>query len=202
MRHLILYFSGTGNTHYVAHYLGRKLEAVGVSSTVRSLEQLPPHETAAFDVVTVGFPTYGCAAPAPVQEYLERMPPGKGRGSFLFCTKGAYAGGTVNRGLSVLAQKGYVPLGGGSVTMPGSDGLLFVGPHSWMARSALNKDFDHLKDADRLVQRMGQVLGSLVKGQPVQRYRVPVPPHGRISAGDRVWAYLYDRFAEPMKRKF
>jgi len=175
MRLLILFFSGTGNTHYVAEYLARKLEHLPIEILVRSIEQVPAGEVPEFDLLAVGF---------------------------VFCTKGAFAGGAVRRNLQRLASRGYIPLGGGSVGMPGNDGLAFIPRNSWMARAAQNKDFDHLKSADRLACRMEEVLRGISAGRPVGDYRVQIPHSAGRSLTDRLWRAVYNRFTEPLKRRF
>jgi ferredoxin/flavodoxin len=191
MRTLLLYFSGTGNTDYVAHYLARKLEHLPIELTLLPLECQPAGAVTDFDLLAVGFPVYAADAPLFFQEYLRQLPPGEGRGAFVFCTKGAWAGGAVRRNLQRLAERGYVPLAGGSVTMPGTDGLSMIGKESWMARKALEKDYDQLKDADRLAEKMACLLSRLLGGQPVEALRQPLPDGANATLPDRVWAYLY-----------
>ncbi|HEY66688.1 MAG TPA: hypothetical protein G4N97_00260 [Thermoflexia bacterium] len=202
MRLLILFFSGTGNTHYVAEYLARKLEHLPIEILVRSIEQVPAGEVPEFDLLAVGFPVHAVDSPLFFQEYLRRLPPREDRGVFVFCTKGAFAGGAVRRNLQRLASRGYIPLGGGSVGMPGNDGLAFIPRNSWMARAAQNKDFDHLKSADRLACRMEEVLRGISAGRPVGDYRVQIPHSAGRSLTDRLWRAVYNRFTEPLKRRF
>jgi ferredoxin len=191
MRLLLIYFSGTGNTDYVARYLAHKIEAESIEIQVASIEWQPAEAVTGFDLLVVGFPVYAADSPEFVQSYLRRLPPGEGRGAFVFCTKGAYAGSAVQRNLRRLAGKGYVPLGGGSVLMPGTDGLSMVGKDSWMARKALEKDYDHLEDADRLAEELSATLHDLRAGHSVEALRKPLPrrPVGTLSDG--VWATLY-----------
>jgi ferredoxin len=202
---VILYFSGTGNTDYVARYLARhlapRLAGLSVEIELRSIDQQPAETLAEFDVLAVGFPVYACESPPFFQAYLARLAPGAGRGAFVFCTKGALAGNAVRRNLQRLAEQGYVPLGGAAVGMPGSDGLAMVGKDSWMARSALNKDYDHLKDADRLVKRMAEVLTRLTSGESVTACRQPLPWTVSGVLLDRVWALLYRLFADPFRTR-
>jgi hypothetical protein len=175
MKLLFLYFSGTGNTDYVAHYLARqmahKLPPPAVEIELRSIEWQPVEEVTNFDLLAVGFPVYAGDSPEFVQAYLARLPSGEGRGAFVFCTKGAFAAGAVRRNLERLAAQGYVPLGGGSVLMPGTDGLSMVAKNSWMARKALEKDYDRLKDADRLAKEMASRLSDLLDGRPTLAFR-------------------------------
>lgn len=195
MKLLFLYFSGTGNTDYVAQYLAHRLARnPGLSSLeieLRTIEQQPAETLEGFDLLVVGFPVYAADAPVFFRDYLDRLPPGNGRGSFVFCTKGAYAGGAVRRALQNLALKDYVPLGGGSVLMPGSDGLSMVSKNSWLARKALQKDYDNLKDADRLIEEMVSVLVDLLDGQRAETRRLALPARARASLSDQVWATLY-----------
>lgn len=202
MKLLFLYFSGTGNTDWVARYLARKLGGLPVEIELRSIERQPAETLDDFDLLAVGFPIYGCDSPPLFQDYLARLALGQGRGAFAFCTKGAYAGGAVRHNLRRLARRRYLPLGGGSVTMPGSDGLALVGKSSWLARSALNKDFDHLKDADRLAGQIAGILSGLAAGQPLDAFRHPLRGSTTGNLFDRLWAYLYDLAGNYFRTRF
>lgn len=191
MRLLLIYFSGTGNTDYVARYLAHKIESEPVGIELRSIEWQPAEAVTGFDLLVVGFPVYAADSPEFVQTYLRRLPPGEGRGAFVFCTKGAYAGSAVQRNLRRLHGKGYVPLGGGSVLMPGTDGLSMVGKDSWMARKAMEKDYDHLEDADRLAEELSATLRALLAGRPVEKLGRPLPRRTVGGLSDGVWAAAY-----------
>lgn len=191
MRLLILYFSGTGNTDYVARYLAHRLDLGQVDVDLRSVEWQPPEQVTSFDLLVLGFPVYAGDSPGLVQAYLKRLPAGENRGAFVFCTKGAYAASAVRLNLQRLAMRGYVPLLGGDVIMPGTDGLSMISKDSWMARKALQKDYDQLKDADRLVERMNGALLELADGSPVEALRVAGPRRLQMNLSDRLWASLY-----------
>jgi ferredoxin len=126
-----------------------------------------------------------------VQTYLEQLPSGANRGAFVFCTKGAYAASAVKLNLQRLAKRGYLPLCGGDVIMPGTDGLSMISKNSRMARKALQKDYDQLKDANRLVEQMSGVLSELVDGRPIDTLSMPLPPKLKMAPSDRLWAVLY-----------
>jgi len=191
MKLLLLYFSGTGNTDYVAHYLARRLAHLPLEIELRSIEWQPAEAVTDFDLLAVGFPVYAAESPTFFQEYLHRLPEGEGRGAFVFCTKGAWAGSAVQRNLQRLAASGYLSLGGGSVLMPGTDGLSMIGKESWMARKALEKDYDHLKDADHLVEQWAGVLAELSNRRDIEAAVHSLPSRARMSFLDRVWAALY-----------
>lgn len=196
MRLLFLYFSGTGNTDYVTRYLARKLVDAPVEVELRSMEHQLAEHVRDFDVLAAGFPVYACDSPGFFRAYLSRLPPGEGRGAFAYCTKGAFAGRAVARSLQRLARKGYAPLAGGSVTMPGTDGLAFLPKNSRMARMAQEKDYDHLKDADRLADQMATVLSNLQAGHSVETLGLPLPPRSSVPLSDRLWAFLYEAIGD------
>jgi ferredoxin len=195
LRLLFLYFSGTGNTDYVARYLAHTLVHLPLEIELRSVEWQPAEDVSGFDLLAAGFPVYAGDCPGFLQDYLNRLPPGEGRGAFAFCTKGAYAASALGLTCRRLAARGYVPLASGSVTMPGTDGLAMVGKDSWMARKALEKDYDHLKDADALARRMSSILSDLHAGVPVEDLGQLLPSGSGHSLSDRLWAAVY-RIAE------
>ena len=98
----------------------------------------------------------------------------------------------MRRNLQRLSARGYVPLAGGSVTMPGTDGLALLPKNSRMARMALEKDFDHLKDADRLAEQWVKVISDLQDGSPVETLRMPLSSRSSVPLSDRLWAYVYE----------
>ena len=191
MRLTVLYFSGTGNTEYVARYLSSGLSRARVKADVHSIEQQAPGEVDNFDLLVVGFPVYVLDSPGFVQEYLSRLPQGEARGAFVFCTKGFTAGNAVNWNLRRLAGLGYTPLGGASVSMPGTDGLAFLPKRSHAVRALQRKDYGTLPAADRLVERIARTVSESrhVVVSAARRGRVgPLvlgPPLSRVTA----WVY-------------
>jgi ferredoxin len=83
--------------------------------------------------------------------------------------------------------------------MPGTDGLSMVGKDSWMARKALEKDFEQLKDADRLAGEMAAVLSELLEGRPAEGLRSPLDRPAQGTLSDRMWAAAY-RWSEDWAR--
>ena len=192
MRLLILYFSGTGNTDYVAHYLARKLANLPIEIELRSIEWQPPEVLNHFDLLAVGFPVYAGDSPGLVQSYISQLPSGQGRGCFVFCTKGAWASGAVRLNLHRLAARGFVPLLGGTVSMPGSDGLSMIAKNSWLARKAIEKDYDHLEDADRLAEGMAEAMSALLNSQSLEVLRLPLSSRSSATMSERIWAAVYE----------
>ena len=195
MRLLVLFFSGTGNTAFVAQTVARQVADVlsdpGVEIEVRSIEWQAAEDVGTFDVLALGSPVYACDAPRLVCDYVDRLPPGEGRGAFVFCTKGLVAGGTVERNLARLAARGYDPLGGGSVLMPGTDGLAIAGKGSVMARKAVEKDYDRLPGVDRLAVALSLAVQERVRGTPGEVGGNTRAPSPKVAWADRLWSWLY-----------
>lgn len=202
MRILILYFSGAGNTRYAAHYLARKLEAVPAEVLVRSIEQIPPDSLPDFDILGLGFPVHGGDAPVPVSAYLRSLPPGQGRGAFVFCTKGAIAAGANRRVLRRLNGQGYVPLAEAGVNMPGIDLLAFLAKDSWLLRWMTEKDYSRLKPLDRLADRIHQVVLALERGQSVENFRLRTASLPSTGLFEKLWMKAYRWTVDLLRDKF
>lgn len=85
MKTALLYFSGTGNTAYVAQYIGEGL------STSNEVEICPMEESdnldiAQFDALIAGFPIYACQMPGFVQDRLQSLKSAVPKPVYLFCT--------------------------------------------------------------------------------------------------------------------
>ena len=202
MHLILLYFSGTGNTEYVAGYLAHKLATPEIEIELRSVEQQPAGSLPDHDMLILGFPVYAGDSPTFLHAYLDSLPPGHGRGAFVFCTKGMLAGDAVRLNLKRLARRGYVPLWGAGVGMPGSDGLAFVGKESRMARSAVAKDFDHLREADRLAGEMAAILTALDKGTPADALQTPLHWSAKSIFSGGPWAWLYQATMDYLRSRF
>lgn len=74
----IFYFSGTGNTWWVAARLAEALAERGFDAEPLSIEQLTPAQAAEAvaraDVLGVGYPIYGSDAPLVMQAFLDHLP--------------------------------------------------------------------------------------------------------------------------------
>jgi ferredoxin len=202
MKLLILYFSGTGNTDYVSHYLARRLAHLPVEVEIGSIERIQAARLSRFDLFVLGFPVYACEAPKLLRDYIDSLGPGAGRGALVFCTKGAFAGNALASTLSRLERKGYLALGGASIGMPGSDGLPFMAVDSWPTRAALNKDYDHLRKADRLALRMADIILKLSGGHSVECLRRA--PRPRLSGILLGWLFsaVYHWFENWWRERF
>lgn len=93
----IFYFSGTGNTKWVAERLADELIVRGRESECHSIEQLAAEETIRLvekaGTILFGYPIYGSGMPEPMQEFIDNLPKAsKVRIAGLFCTQMAFSG--------------------------------------------------------------------------------------------------------------
>lgn len=204
MKALILYFSGTGNTDYVAKDLHAKLKDLSISTEVRSIETIFPGEVAEFDLLILGFPIYAGAAPEFFRQYLKNLPSAKEKGVFVFCTRAMYEGQAINHVYKQLETKGYIPLGHTSMEMPGSDGLPFMSKDSKYVRRALDKNYGNIREINEFAQRIACVIGEINKVKSLKGLSMKAPRG--IPGFNKLLQLLWDAgysFAEKkMKPKF
>ena len=108
----IFYFSGTGNTKWVAEKLTGELAFMGRSAQCHSIEQLDGAEAAKLiensDVVLFGFPIYGSCVPEPMQDFINNLPESsKSRKAGLFCTQMVASGDGAWHYHRVVEEKGF-----------------------------------------------------------------------------------------------
>lgn len=197
MRVLILYFSGTGNTDYVAKYLQRKLAILSVDSDLGSIEYILPEESTEFELLIIGFPIYAGAPPVFFQQYLNLLPNVNQKGIFVFCTRAMFAGHAINDVYEQLGRKGYIPLDYKIIGMPGSDGLPFMSESSKYVQRALNKDYSDIKEINEFAERIAYVIGEINRGKNVAAMRRRAPRG--IPLLNKLFQLLWDfgyKFAE------
>jgi flavodoxin/NAD-dependent dihydropyrimidine dehydrogenase PreA subunit len=93
----IFYFSGTGNTKWVADRLAGELAVRGREAHCHSVEQLDENETRILinktDTVIFGYPIYGSSIPEPMLHFIDNLPKvSKTKRAGLFCTQMAFSG--------------------------------------------------------------------------------------------------------------
>jgi ferredoxin/flavodoxin len=177
LRILILYFSGTGNTDFVGKYLYRKLESLSVDFDlhISSIENMLPERTNEFDLLIIGFPVYAGAPPEFFVRYINGMPAAAQKGVFVFCTRAMFVGHAIKDIYIQMEAKGYIPLGYAIIGMPGSDGLPFMSQNSKYVQRALSKDYNELREINRLAERINRAIGQINQGTSVITMRSIAP---------------------------
>jgi len=167
MRVLILYFSGTGNTDYVAKYLHRKLTSFSVHSCLSSIEDISPEKSTEFDLLIIGFPVYAGGPPTFFQDYLNSLPDVKCKGIFVFCTKAMFVGAAINNVYDQLIPKGYIPLDYKIIGMPGTDGLPFMSKSANYVQKALKRDYSDIKEINEFAEIIKYTIDEVNQGKNI-----------------------------------
>jgi hypothetical protein len=71
MQAAVVYWSKTGNTEKVARTIQRTLQARNVDVTCRRVEEAADLDWFAYDLLCLGFPSYGWSPPEPVGDWLK-----------------------------------------------------------------------------------------------------------------------------------
>jgi flavodoxin/ferredoxin len=96
-RAVIIFFSGTGNTWWVADKIKKQLDAKGINADTVPIDGLTPKKAdwwiKAADLVIFGWPTYGSDMPEPMKRFVSTLPVvEKGKHIHVFCTQSAFSG--------------------------------------------------------------------------------------------------------------
>lgn len=111
MNMLLVYFTQSGNTKRVAEAMAEEFIARGDTVRHVPMQEALPADMAACDVLGFGTPCFESQAPAPVKDFLRRLPHLNGKPAFVFATCGGSPGRVLfdltrimrERGASVMA---------------------------------------------------------------------------------------------------
>ena len=147
---LILYFSGTGNTYYVAKKIKDSLKSAGMDIDTISYEKCNPADVSNYDVLIFGFPVYGYSMPTFIKKSLKDLKKPKTKAVFIFATYALHPGNALRKSAKLFKKYGFVTIGTGKIKLPGSDGTLF-----------LKEDSTYIKKIDSLVLKQNKSIKAL-----------------------------------------
>ncbi|WP_105617429.1 EFR1 family ferrodoxin [Vallitalea okinawensis] len=160
MKILVLYFSGTGNTEYIARYIQKRFNNERHEVTCTPIEKMDKDTISAYDILGFGFPVFACDIPGFVKEYLVDLPLVKTQSVFIFCTKGFFSGTAINSAFDFFKGIGYRPIGYADIAMPGSDGLAFMKPDSKKVQGYIDRDYSYIPEVDRMTMSIEKKIDS------------------------------------------
>lgn len=96
-RAVIFFFSGTGNTWWVADRIKKQLDLKGINADTVSVDALTPKKAdwwiKTADLVLFGWPVYASDMPQPMKRFIDVLPViEKGKHIHTFCTQSAFSG--------------------------------------------------------------------------------------------------------------
>lgn len=114
----ILYFSGTGNTKYVADYLGEKLKNENHIVKVDSIDENPILDKDV-DLLIIGGPNYASNVPEKLLKWVNKNVPKNNSNAIVYCTSAGKVNAYGAESLAKkLTQKGYNIIGKDAYVMP------------------------------------------------------------------------------------
>lgn len=188
MKILISYFSGTGNTAFIAEKLKLGLEqyALAIDIDITPLEILSVDKIHAYDLICFGFPIYALDSPEIVHEFFEKLQPIRNKGLFLYCTMGLAAGNALRKNWKILRSKGFDLLGYAKISMPGSDGLAILKKDSRYVKKAQRKKYIETKSFVKFRKLIHDQIQSLLDGKPLTALRKNIP----LNVGDILFGWV------------
>ena len=167
---MVLYFSATGNTEYVAQELARQLDdqCVNLLDRIKSGDHSPLHSESPFFICA---PVYVCEMPRFLSSYLKKQVFTGSRQIYCVFTSGGYCGISGPHAKKIFAKKNMVWMGHAEVTMPrnyvanNSYGMLEPAEAEERIRSArkhLNTIAEDIRSGKTLSARHVQLWESIV----------------------------------------
>jgi flavodoxin len=138
MKILLLYYSGAGNTKYIANIVEESLnqkqhnvKSIKITeSSINSLEN-------EYDLLFLGFPVYFRDAPELVYRAIEKLSK-ENMPALVFLTKGLYSGNAYKNVHEKLVVNKFLPIGYIELFMPGTDLLtLAINENSFLEKIAV-----------------------------------------------------------------
>jgi len=151
----IFYFSGTGNTKWVADHLDKRLHAGSIDSRCFAIENLD-YDFSEFDsLAQVGlmFPIYSSYTPRLMQEFIRKLPRVNNLPLFIIQTAWLFGGhNAADTGLP-LTEKGYKPYLFANVFMPNN---LNLPPFGWLPIRNGKQIQGKLKKAEKRISQLSR----------------------------------------------
>ncbi len=160
----VFYFSGTGNTWWVAEELCRQLNEKGFNSRAYSIENISAVNIASLieesSLVGFGYPIYGSDLPQLMKEFIDDLPQFPGKDALVFCTQWLWSGDGAYLGASMLKEKGFAVKWGEHFLMPNNVSVSVI-------RLPYTNNPDKLFQArQRTARKINRIVTHIIAGKP------------------------------------
>lgn len=202
MKILILYFSGTGNTYFIADKIRNELSKKNYDVNLSSVEKFQPVDIEKFDTLILGYPIYALDMPLFLQEYINKLTIPRTKTVILFSTMGFY-GANASRKIGLrLVKAGMIPLHFEEIKMPGSDALMFMKKESEHVLKIKSTNFDESVNINRAVNNIVSVIDNLfIHNEVKERIKLPHIKLGGLIV-DGLMNIIYKFVEKKLKQKF
>jgi len=157
----IFFFSGTGNTWWVASHLAEALSIQGFNAESHSIEQVSSSQVVGIieraAILGLGYPIYGSDAPLIMQEFIRNLPVVESpKPMLIFVTQGIWSGDGAYFLRSQIEEKGYQIRWAVHFNMPGNIALDCGAVLNFFFSSMNAKPQKALERVQRLAKRVAQ----------------------------------------------
>ncbi len=139
MRISLHYYSGAGNTEFLAKKITKSFENnFHLVDLKRITDDSIKNVRDEFDILGIGFPIYFREAPDLIFDLIRNLD-GKGRPIFLFASKGLYSGNAVKYAMNFSVTRNFQPVGSIEFYMPGTDFLILFAKKNSLIENFLKR---------------------------------------------------------------
>lgn len=108
MKGVLYYFSGTGNTKWIADRFKESFKSYNINIDLVSIESIEQVNIKPYNFIIIGFPVHAEVAPKIVDDFLNKLPKEDNRARIIvYSTQGAKSAAAVSIISKKLEQKGY-----------------------------------------------------------------------------------------------
>lgn len=126
---VIFYFSGTGNTEFIAKKFQEYLQTKNYAVILQAIDLLKNKlDLKEYNLIGIGFPLYAWNLPINVRQLINKLPKIINKDAFIFVTMGGPTSlGALGITADLLKKKGFRILSAEGFEMPSNDNILFDG---------------------------------------------------------------------------
>lgn len=202
MNVLILYFSGTGNTYFIANKIYNWLNKEGYNIKMQSFENFQLKDIEETDILIFAYPIYACGIPDFIENHLQQLNTVQNKGVIVYCTMGLYAGNSLKKVIKFFSKKGFKSIDYKEIKMPGSDGLVFMKKDSKYVKNVLSTDYHQSSEVNGAINNIiNKVDEANLIGVDNLPEKIPGLKISRMIIGGLV-KFVYRFMENRLKKKF
>lgn len=201
MKALVIYFSGTGNTYFIAKEIKERMNNIMEIDMV-SIEKISGNNLPQHDILFLGFPVYETDSPLFLHEYIKQLPQVSDKGLFLFCTHGGFPGNALRKNFKRMVAKGYIPLGFLKIGMMDTGAITFMKKNSPIVKYIKNRDYTKLKALEMFINKAKNILLNMKDINDLKKIEIILPYNLFGSLFDWLFKLMYKIWVNCLKKRF
>ena len=163
MKISLFYYSGAGNTEFIAKNLSSQLQGKAYEvEKIRINNKSIVNFNQSADVYIVGFPVYDLSAPELVQQLVNKIEPSNKPIAY-FCTKAFLSSDSILELVDISKTKGLITVATQDFYMPGTDALAFFAKRGSRTERVLK--FFHSRKIDK---KLTNFIKRIEKGNEIK----------------------------------